>query len=201
MSTTTTTTSQNVAFISRPTFDSSLEENVDQDFYFDDDFEFDKNDADDFLPSFKTVVLNGSNVTWTKKPESSASPRSDSELSDSVFKFSNFLGSHQSIEVDENFPTQPNFDLREASLNGGGETAKSESGETETSPPSTPADSRIGKFYDFQTCNWVDVDNFAFSGEVNHFSDDPSNCDEEANVMMPLKQVIIKMAIFGFVYY
>ena len=48
-------TTQNVAFIARPTFDSSLEENVSDDFYIDDEFAADN---EELLPSFKTVVLD-----------------------------------------------------------------------------------------------------------------------------------------------
>ena len=42
----------------------------------------------------------------------------------------------------------------------------------------------LDRFYDFQTCKWVEVDNFAFAAEVNHFSDqsDPAIGDDPGSV-------------------
>ena len=54
-----TTTSQNVGFIDRPSFGSSLEENVDDYYIEDDEFGAAGSIDDDLLPNFKTVVLNG----------------------------------------------------------------------------------------------------------------------------------------------
>jgi hypothetical protein len=45
-------------------------------------------------------------------------------------------------------------------------------GPDETLPNPTPGvGTGVDRFYDFQTCKWVEVDNFAFAGEVNHFLD------------------------------
>ena len=153
------TTPTNVAFIARPSFETSLEEdnfaNEDDDVYFDDE-DFDNSDS--FLPKFKTVRLAGNSrspLAWpTSKnstgPVSFPIPGSDP-------------------------PTPKLFALRSE--------ADSESTVATFDDLGFVRNSEVtgsGKFYDSRTAEWVDVENFAFATEQNHFSDhsDQLICDE-----------------------
>ena len=143
------TTPTNVAFIARPSFETSLEEdnfaNEDDDVYFDDE-DFDNSDS--FLPKFKTVRLAGNSrspLAWpTSKnstgPVSFPIPGSDP-------------------------PTPKLFALRSE--------ADSESTGATVDDLGFVRNSEVtgsGKFYDSRTAEWVDVENFAFATEQNHFS-------------------------------
>ena len=144
------TTPTNVAFIARPSFETSLEDdnfgNEDDDIYFDDE-DFDGSDS--FLPKFKSVHLGNSRsrLAW---------PTSNKRSTDPV-----------SFPIPDSDPPTPKlFALRSE--------ADSESPEPPFADLSLVRNSvvtRSGKFYDSRTAAWVDVENFAFAAEQNHFSD------------------------------
>ena len=147
----------NVAFIARPSFESSLDERRstenDDDVSFDND-DFDKSDADNFLPNFKTVVLNDSaaKLPWpsSKHRPNLVLPKPHGQDQDEQNRITN-------SEPDDLAPVCPEGDLNE--VRGSEDLASRASGVTV-------------KFFDFRTEKWVEVENFSFSEGQNHFVDE-----------------------------
>ena len=103
--------------------------------------------------------LHSSSVKWTKSPKNDEanidsnfdpSKEGDSVVSDSSFNFSRFLRS----------------DCKDDNINDEDEACAG---------LANPEKTGLEKFYDFKTCQWVNVENFAFAGDANHFSDQVSN--------------------------